>query len=123
MAGITVSALDFFRKRGLVLKPEFLAASHCRALCAHMRGAARQPAEVYGDTDVDTSARHAWDVSVTAAIAGDLVDALARLRMELADRFAIPLAPCTPPGFLLVRSRRLPSSASGSHVGARGLTG
>lgn len=96
-----MSTLDFFRKNGLVLKSEFLAPPQCRVLCAHIRNAAPRPAEVYGGAvDVDLSARSAWQVSVTGALEDGLTNAIRGLRTELADHFAIPLAPCEDPSFL-----------------------
>ena len=99
-------SLDFFRKRGLFVRPEFVAADVCRPICARMRDAGRQEAEVYGRSGlaVDRSIRTAWDVALDEGNVAGLTQQMAALRPELADHFGVTLGACEAPTFLAYRT-------------------
>lgn len=99
-------SLDFFRRRGLLLRREFVARDICGEICSLMRDAGQEEAEVYGSsaTAVNLSIRTAWEVALADVNAADVAQRMAALRPELADHFGVTLGACEEPTFLMYRT-------------------
>jgi predicted 2-oxoglutarate/Fe(II)-dependent dioxygenase YbiX len=98
-------SLDFFRKRGFLLKATFLDHETCAELCEELQRGIAHPAEIIGGPDgaVDPSIRNAGDVELTSDLAMEVGRRILGLRDEIATHFRVAVAGCEGPSFLVYR--------------------
>lgn len=100
-----MDSLGFFRNRGLFVKQEFVPRGVCGNICARMRDAGQEAAEVYGSSaPVNLSIRTAWEVALADVDAAGVARRMADLRGACADHFGVALDACEEPTFLAYRT-------------------
>lgn len=98
-----VHALEFFRKRGLFCRPDFLDDRARVELLSHVHTTIPTPARVFhggADAVVDMAARNTWQVPLELR-AAELHVRIGALRDELAVHFNLPLVTHEGPTLLL----------------------
>jgi SM-20-related protein len=99
-------AARFFARLGMFVVDEFLDAASCSRLCAEMRASARMPATVGqgGKEAVDSDVRAAEWAAVSRESKHWMRERLRSLKTRVEEHFAMKLADCQPPQFLVYRS-------------------